>query len=107
MRTEYRTGWPAGQYWATIYPWLASDLTYPGVVVFMVLFGWLFARMWVEGAMKRDTLALIIFGQLAIVVAYIPANNQLGVSRPTTIGLITLAAMYCVRAVLRRNGGRW
>jgi hypothetical protein len=103
VRTQDRTGWPAGRYWATMYPWLASDLTFPGVIVFMVAFGWFFAKMWVEGAMKRDTLALVIFGQLAIAVAYIPANNQLGTSRPTTIGLITLIAMYCLRSGLNRQ----
>lgn len=100
-RTENRTGWPAGQYWATIYPWLASDLTFPGAAAFMAALGWLFAKTWIEGAMKRDILALVIFGQLAIAVAYVPANNQLGVSRPTTIGILTLVAMYALRSVRR------
>lgn len=102
VRTEVRTGWPAGMYWATAYPWLASDLTFPGVVLAMGLFGWLFAHMWVRGAMMRDRLALVIFGQLAIAVAYIPANNQLWISRPTTIGFVTLLALYAVRKAFTR-----
>lgn len=106
VRTEARTGWPAGQYWATVYPWLASDLTFPGAVVAMLLFGWLFARMWVEGGIRRDTLALVIFGQLAIAVAYIPANDQLGSSRHTTIGMATLLGLYVLRAVRRSVGTR-
>lgn len=101
VRTENRTGWPAKMYWATAYPWLASDLTFPGVIVLMGLFGWLFARMWIEGAIMRDNLALVIFGQLAIAVAYIPANNQLWISRPTTIGFVTLLLIYVVRAIRR------
>lgn len=98
-RTEARTGWPAGMYWSTIYPWLASDLTWTGVIAFMFLFGWLFAKMWLQGGIRRDLLSLIIFGQMAIVVAYIPANNQLGTSRLTAIGFATLIVLYLGRKI--------
>ena len=30
VRTEYATGYPSGLIWHTAYPWLASDLTFPG-----------------------------------------------------------------------------
>lgn len=91
-RTEARTGWPAGLYWSTMYPWLASDLTFPGVVLFMAVLGWFFAAMWLRATRSRRILPTLIFGQLCLLVAYIPANNQLGLSRPATIGLTTLLA---------------
>lgn len=105
VRTEERTGWPAGMYWATIYPWLASDLTFPGAALFMLLLGWWFAKTWVEGAMHRDTLSLVLFGQLAIMIAYVPANNQIGMSRPVAIGFATLLLLYLGRWI-RRSAGR-
>ncbi len=96
MRTEARTGYPAGLYWSTAYPWLASDLTFPGVVALMGLLGWFLARFWTEAAYRREILPTLIFVQLALVIAYLPANNQLGASRPGLIGLVTLLVLYAV-----------
>lgn len=96
-RTEVQTGWPAGRLWATIYPWLASDLTFPGAALFMSVAGWFMARMWIGALVERDILSLILFCQMAIFVAYVPANNQLMTSRYTAIGLFTLLLIYAVR----------
>lgn len=101
VRTESRTGWPAGMYWSTIYPWLASDLTYPGTVLFMALLGWLFAAMWLGATRSRRILPTLLFVQLCLLVAYIPANNQLGLSRPTVIGLATLLVVMVWLTVRR------
>ncbi|MET8278277.1 hypothetical protein [Micromonospora sp. NPDC005174] len=105
VRTESRTGWPAGLYWSTIYPWLASDLTYPGVVVFMAALGWLFAATWVGAVQARRTLPLLLFVQLCVLVAYIPANNQLGMSRPSMIGLVALAGWWLATQVAAVDAG--
>lgn len=91
-RTALISGWPDGMYWSTIFPWLASDLTYPGAVVFMGLVGWFAAKWWHEARAGR-TLSLALFCQLAILIAYIPANNQLGQSRPALFGVATLALL--------------
>ncbi|WBB52081.1 hypothetical protein [Verrucosispora sp. WMMD573] len=97
QRTQDETAWPADLYWATIYPWLASDLTFPGAALFMGLIGWFFARVWLEAALARRVLPLLIFAQLAILIAYLPANNQLGMSPESVIGMITLLALYLCR----------
>ncbi len=101
VRTEDRTGWPAGLYWATIYPWLASDLTFPGTLLFMALVGWFFAHTWRRASEERQILPTLIFVQLSLLVAYIPANNQLGMSRPSLLGIATLLALYAASAVKR------
>ncbi|MBQ1030900.1 hypothetical protein ABZ388_29655 [Micromonospora parva] len=105
VRTEYRTGWPAGMYWATIYPWLASDLTFPGTVLFMALLGWFFARLWREVNLSGGILPILIFVQMCLLVAYIPANNQLGMSRPALIGVVTLLFLYVWTALTRSGSG--
>jgi hypothetical protein len=105
VRTEGRTGWPAGMYWSTIYPWLASDLTFPGTVLFMALLGWFFARLWREVNLSGGILPILIFVQMCLLVAYIPANNQLGMSRPTVIGVATLLFLYGWAALTRRRPG--
>ncbi|MEU6078093.1 hypothetical protein [Micromonospora sp. NPDC047074] len=103
VRTEARSGWPSGMYWSTIYPWLASDLTYPGTVLFMALLGWLLAAMWLGATRSRRLLPTLLFVQLCLLVAYIPANNQLGISRPGMIGLATLLAGLAWTTVGRRR----
>jgi hypothetical protein len=103
-RTEWRTGWPAWMHWATIYPWLASDLTFPGAALFMGLVGWLFAQTWFEAAYRRRVLSMLIFGQLCVLIAYIPANNQLGISLRSMTGVATLLAIYAASSLTRGAG---
>ncbi|MFC3501714.1 hypothetical protein ACFOOK_12190 [Micromonospora krabiensis] len=103
QRTEVRTGWPAGQYWSTIYPWLASDLTFPGTILFMALLGCFFARTWRESILSRRILPTVIFVQLILLIGYIPANNQLGMSRPGLIGLVTLLLLYLAIPTTRQT----
>ena len=98
-RTELRTGWPAGRLWATIYPWLASDLTFPGTVVFMGVVGWFMARFWFEAAFLRSRLALLLFCQVMLLIAYVPANNQIGAGRASLIAFLTLSVAYLKRRV--------
>lgn len=95
-RTEARTGWPAGQVWATIYPWLASDLTWFGVLAFMFLVGWWTARWWFEAVYGHSRLALLLLCQAALLIAFIPANNQIGLSRPNLVAAVTLLALYAL-----------
>jgi hypothetical protein len=99
VRTEVRTGWPADAYWSTIYPWLASDLTFPGTVLFMGFLGWFLAKFWYEAAYKRSLLAVLLFCQLILLIAYVPANNQIGTSRTSLIAFICLAAVYVLNRV--------
>ncbi len=107
-RTEVLTGWPSGMYWATIYPWLASDLTFPGAVLFMGVVGWWLARLWYEAAALRRHLSVLLLCQVAILIAYVPANNQIGLTRPGLIAFATLTALYAAgalhRAIARRAG---
>lgn len=92
-RTEMLSGWPDGMYWATVYPWLASDLTYPGAVLFMGVVGWFMARFWLEAVWRRRTLSMVLFCQLALLVAFVPANNQIGQNRLSLIAFLSVAAL--------------
>jgi hypothetical protein len=93
-RTQISTGWDALAYWATIYPWLASDLTFPGAVLFMAVVGWWLARWWLEAVYLRRRLSLLLVCQMGILVAYVPANNQIGITRPGLIAFATLLTLY-------------
>jgi len=100
-RTEARTGWPDGMYWSTIYPWLASDLTYPGAVLFMAVVGWFLAKFWQEAVRQKRLLSLSLLCQLAVLIAYVPANNQIGQMRPSLIAFVTTAVLSVLERLRR------
>ena len=70
------TGWGASK-WVSIFPWLASDWTYPGALVVLAFFAALYARVWRESIEYRNPFAILVFCLLNIGILYIPANNQL------------------------------
>lgn len=91
-RTEVLTGWPAGMFWATAFPWFASDITFIGVLPLMLVVGFIFSRMWLSCIMRIDLISVAIFGQLIIFIAFLPANNQVLMQRQ---GLwIVVTAMF-------------
>jgi hypothetical protein len=74
-RAERASGYSAAYYWHTIYPWLASDITFPGALLFMGLMGYLFARAWIESLAGLNPFAIAFLGQILLMFYYIPCNN--------------------------------
>lgn len=102
MRTEQATGVPALEKWQTVYPWLASDLTFLGAVVAIGLVGFLFARAWVRAIF---TGRLIWVGWTVVgflFIMYIPLNNQLIASTQNAIALLLLSVATVVHLSRRR-----
>ncbi|MDZ4057270.1 MAG: hypothetical protein U1D69_09935 [Polynucleobacter sp.] len=100
-RTEFRTGWPAGMYWSTIFPWIASDLTFFGAGLFMGLVGFVFARVWLRCVAVRDPVALTVLGQIFVFVAFIPANNQVLMQRQGFWILVALLLFVLLKLMAR------
>lgn len=93
-RNEATYSWPNGMFWSTIFPWLASDLSFFGVPIFMYLMGWLLAYCWFDFIYTKNSLALVAICQLFIFVIFIPANNQLVQSYQSLFGTVVLFAVY-------------
>jgi hypothetical protein len=100
-RSERTTGWPAGMYWSTIFPWLASDLTFYLIPVFMTIVGAVFARVWVSCLYGTSVLALTALGQFFIFVAFIPANNQVLMLRPGLWIVISLLGIAMLQLLVK------
>jgi len=94
IRNERKTGWPAGMFWSTVFPWLASDLTFPGVALFMFFVGAFFCTVWKRFLIHRDFISLVVLCQITIFIIYIPANNQLFQSRMSFFGSISILIIY-------------
>lgn len=63
--------------WNTIYPWLASDFTWLGAVVFFLVGGYLLAKTWREIILFDNSISYVLFINLVLLIVFIPANNQL------------------------------
>lgn len=97
LRTEVETGYPGLANWHTIFPWLASDLTFLGALLYMAAAGWAFMRCWVQVIWYRNTVAFVLLNLLTMQYIYAPANNYLMTSRGDTVALIVLTFWWLRR----------
>jgi hypothetical protein len=74
-RLEQQDGWPLTEYWHSIYPWLASDLSWTGTLVFVFLLGRLLALSWLDSLRGHNPWAMGLFILLATMLYYFPTNN--------------------------------
>lgn len=95
-------GWDRFEKWHSIYPWIASDLTFPGVIVFVFMIGRLTAKAWIESIVSKNPLAITLFSLLVIMLFYFPANNQvLAFSRTANAFWFVLLAWSLKRAPVK------
>jgi hypothetical protein len=76
-RMEFETGYPALQRWHTIFPWLASDLTFYGALAYMALVAYVYAISWREATERSNPLSIVMFSMITLMLFFVPANNQL------------------------------
>ncbi|MGD8817631.1 MAG: hypothetical protein PVJ51_10620 [Acidobacteriota bacterium] len=104
-RVEEAFGYSMLGHWHTIYPWLASDLTFPGVVIFVALIGALLAITWFETLAGTNPFSVAMFANLCLMLVYFNANNQmLGFPVPFATIMGTLALWLFTRRRLARAG---
>jgi hypothetical protein len=93
-----RYGWNAYGLWSTIYPWLASDVSFPGVFVVLFILGRVFARCWLDVLSVENPFAVILLWQFVLMFLYFPANNQVMQSGEAFVAFLgTIAAWRLTR----------
>lgn len=96
-----RYGWDAEGLWSSIYPWIASDISFPGTILVVFLIGRLFAQSWLDTLRGDNPFAVVMFSMFVIMLFYFPANNQvLQAGEPLT-------AFWCTLLLWRRSRGRF
>ncbi|HMH43264.1 MAG TPA: hypothetical protein VK557_07270 [Pyrinomonadaceae bacterium] len=73
MRLSRWDGWGN---WSTIYPWIASDVSFPGTIVVVFLIGRFFGLAWLDTIEGSNPFAVGVFAQFLIMLFYFSANNQ-------------------------------
>lgn len=94
VRMESHYGIGAYSNWHTIFPWLASDVSFLGSLLVVSLFVYLWAKSWRDWIQTKNLWALILFGQLSILVLYIPCNNQLFQTRESILATIAIYIVW-------------
>jgi hypothetical protein len=104
-RVEEAFGYSMLGHWHSVYPWLASDLTFPGVVLFVALIGALLAVTWFETLAATNPFSVALFANLCLMLVYFNANNQmLGFPVQFSTMMGTLALWLLTRWRLARAG---
>jgi|GEM_PF-828342 len=69
-------GWDPYINWHSIYSWLASDFSFIGTLLLMIIIGYVFGEVWKSVLYKENIYAIGIFVLMMIMFMYFPANNQ-------------------------------
>ena len=72
-----RQGWMTGSVWSSFFIYPASDLSFPGTVLLVLVIGFLFGLSWKDAICMYNPFALVVFMNLCTMVFYFSANNQI------------------------------
>jgi hypothetical protein len=75
-RIEQQYGYSSRGKWHTIYVWLANDLTFFGVIVFVFCVAFFLAQIWLDAFLLKNPFAIILLPLFFIMIFYFSANNQ-------------------------------
>jgi hypothetical protein len=67
--------WHKSQFWHTTYTWFASDVSFPGVIVLLFIFGRLVAQTWLDAVVTANPFAVTFFTICCTMIYYFPTQN--------------------------------
>lgn len=94
IRMEQVTGWKAYANWHTIFPWLASDFTFIGAILFIAIVIAIYAISWNKILNRGHYSNILMFSHLNILLLYVPANNQLFQTRASLIVTVLIFILW-------------
>lgn len=94
------SGWDDKAVWSTVFPEIASDVSFFGVPMVMLVFGYLWGSAWKRAVRQADDYSLVFFAILMVFMFYIPANNQIA---QTADGYFSFWVWLVLSGVLARS----
>lgn len=70
-------GWNPFVNWHTAYLWLANDLSFVGVIIFMFFLGQYYIYIYYKSIVNEDPICISLFCLINIGLFYFPLNNQI------------------------------
>ena len=86
-------GWGLDK-WHSIFSWLASDFTFPGVLLIGAMFGFIYGRLWIKAIEGSNPIAKPLFIYLSLGLIFSYSNNQLVHSLSGVFVLVGLCVLY-------------
>lgn len=99
-------GWPTGAVWSSFFVFPASDITFPGTVLLVLVIGFLFGLSWKDAVEGENVFALVTFMSLCTMVVYFCANNQIFQTGEPCLGFVGNFLLWMItrRMQFRKNG---
>jgi len=66
-----------GVFWSTIYPWIASDVTFPGSIIVVSFIGYILAVTWCDILNCCNPIAVSAFSCIFFIIYSFPMNNPM------------------------------
>ncbi|WP_170075518.1 hypothetical protein [Paraclostridium dentum] len=82
--------------WHTIFPWLASDMTFIGALVYMGIIGYIYMRCWKQVVLYKNPISIVLLTLLNIQYVYIVTNNQLFHTRGDAMATIVIFLLWLI-----------
>jgi hypothetical protein len=95
-----REAWSDEHRFSTMFPWIANDISFPMIPALMLLIGGIFGASWRDAVFGRNDCAAVVFMFFLLMMAYLPANNQITLVPDHLFAL--LAWIYLWRCTRRR-----
>lgn len=95
-RNSIENGWDWMMQWSSFYVWIASDISFFGVLILLGVIGYFLGATWMKSIFENDYLSYILFTQLFILCIYLPANNQLFQSYEGLVGNLLLFIFWII-----------
>lgn len=95
-RNSIENGWDWMMQWSSFYVWIASDISFFGVILLLGFIGYMIGISWMKSIFEKDYLSYIVFTQLFILCIYLPANNQLFQSYEGLVGNSLLFIIWII-----------
>lgn len=103
-RIDADFGWNMEKRWDSVYPWLASDVSFPGTLILMFLIGRLLASIWMDSQSGENPFALPLFAIVMLFILYFPANDKILTNGYSVVAFWGLLGLWLSRRRAIRRG---
>lgn len=95
-----KQGWQTGAVWSSFFIFPASDLSFIGTVLFVVLIGFLFGLSWKDTVTTQNPFACAAFFGFSTMVFYFSANNQMFQSGETCVAFCAILLAWFISRII-------
>lgn len=98
-------GWKTGEVWSTFFVFPASDISFPGTILLVLLIGYFWGLSWKDAIKTQNPFAIVSFFGFCTVIFYFSANNQMFQGGENFIGFTSMLICWWIsRYKLSKNG---